>query len=53
MSNFLRRDPDVVGTSQVDLIDRAMFLAPVGKFDEAVLLGYVWYRAEDGVACEI
>lgn len=40
----------MVVPSKVDLIDGTIFLAPVGEFDEAVLLRYVWNRANDGVA---
>jgi hypothetical protein len=35
----------MVGASQVGLVDRAVFLAPVCKLDESILLGNIRDRA--------
>lgn len=36
-------DPNVVATSQVTLVDRAIFLSPLGELDVTVLLGHIGY----------
>ena len=43
VGNLFRRYPDVVGSSQVALVDGTILLAPVRKLDEPILLWYVWY----------
>lgn len=50
MGNLLRRYPDMVGAGQVDLVDRAIFLAPVCEFDKSVLLWHIRYRPDDWIA---
>jgi hypothetical protein len=40
VGDFIRGYPDVVGAGQVDLVDRAILLAPVCELDEGVLLWY-------------
>jgi hypothetical protein len=39
----------MVVSSQIDLVDGTIFFAPVGEFDEAILLGNLRNRANDRV----
>jgi hypothetical protein len=48
--DLVRRDPNVIATSQIDLVDGTILLAPVCKLDEAILLWYVGDRSDDGIA---
>ena len=50
--NLVRRDPDMVGTCEVDVVDRAILLRPVVKLDEAVLLRNVRYGTNNWVSCK-
>ena len=48
--DLVRRDPNVVGTSQVHLVYRTILLAPVGKLDKTILLRNFRYDTNDWVA---
>lgn len=46
---IVRGDPNVVVPGQVDLVDGTIFFAPIGEFDEAVLLRNFRNRADDWI----
>ena len=50
MSYLLRRYPNMIGSSQVDLINGTVLLAPVGELDKPVLLWYIRDGAKNRVA---
>jgi len=49
LCDLVRRNPHMIVSGQVNLVNRPVLLPPVCKFDEAVLLGYIRYGADDGV----
>lgn len=42
----------MVGASQFHLVNGSMFFAPLGEFDEAVLLGYNSGGSNEWVSCK-
>lgn len=51
LGNTVSRNPDMVMAGKVDLIDRTILLAPFVELEETVLVWYVWYTAENWIAC--
>ena len=47
LGNTISRDPNVVLTSEIGLVDGTILLSPFVELEKTVLIWHVWYTADN------